>query len=407
MVSSGRRSGRRNSGSGGRLSARALALTTGGTIALEETVEGGWECDGSSGPMAPMGRADGARLQGKSGERGRCDRLAGFGSVASATRDWAQKLKEASGQLVGCPVEFDAQLARGEGGERQEVGAAGDGVDAVVHAQAAKAEGGGALVKDGPMEASSMAERPRREGTDDGAGTTEVVNEGGPFGGNEGDGVDEASGAAVKLRAHGGLKAVGRATEASAGVETPMAGGAGAASGAAELGTETEMEKGGDEGVEVSKYMHGEGAERREGGGRPADDLEYYTHGEEERRDGGFSSEAIMPALCASEGGHTSVCARGGVAILRYAPKGATEHVRKGGCYYGTRRGGAEGLHGSILRKRGRPYFGMRKGGGGREFGRHKGCCRAGAQGGGCYCGTGPRGTEGDNGRIRRRRGWP
>ena len=151
-------------------------MTTGGTTALEETVQVGLECDGSNGPMAPMGRADGPRLEGKSGERGRCNRRAGFGSGASATRACKRKLQEASGQLVGCLVELDAQLERGDGGERQEVGAAGDDVCAVVNAQAAKAEGGVAVVEGGPLEASSMAERPRREGTVVGAGTTGVVN---------------------------------------------------------------------------------------------------------------------------------------------------------------------------------------------------------------------------------------
>ena len=267
-------------------------MTTGGTIALGETVQGGLECDGSIGPMAPMGRADGPRLKGKSGERGRCDRLAGFGSVASATRAWEQELQEASGQIVGCLLEFDAQLARGEGGERQEVGAAGDDVGAVVHAQAATAEGGGALTEDGPIEASSMAKRPRREGTDEGARTTGMVSEGGPFRGNEGDGVGGASGAAVELMAHGGLKAVGRATEASAGVEMPTEGGAGAASGATELGMETEMEKSGDEGVEVSKYMHGEGAERCEGGG---DQRTSGSIARMERRSGEMGGHQVKP----------------------------------------------------------------------------------------------------------------
>ena len=40
--------------------------------------------------------------------------------------------------------------------------------------------------------------------------------------------------------------------------------------------------------------------------------VKYCTHGDERRRDGGGGQRAIMATLCASEGGHTSVCATGG-----------------------------------------------------------------------------------------------
>ena len=276
MVSAGRRFGRRDDGSGERLSAEALSLTSGEARAFEEQIQVGLECDGPNGPMAPVASEDGQRPDGRSGERGRGEGPAGLGSGASATREWKRKLQEASGQLVGCLVKLDAQLKRGEGGERQELWAAGNGVRAVVNAQAAKATGSVAPMQGGPVGASAMAERPQQEGTVDGAGTTEVVDEGGAFGWSEGEGVGGARDAAAGLMVHGGLKKAKKAAEASAAVEAPMEGGAGAASGAAELGAEVKMENGGDEGTEVSKYMHEGGVERREGGGRQAD--EYYTH---------------------------------------------------------------------------------------------------------------------------------
>ena len=48
-----------------------------------------------------------------------------------------------------------------------------------------------------------------------------------------------------------------------------------------------------------------------------------------------------MATLCAGEGGRTSVCATGGVAMTSVCAKGAAEQVRKGGCYCGTGPGGA------------------------------------------------------------------